>query len=173
MAMPPVAGIAAGGWPGVAWGLLAAALCGGVPALVIWAGVRSGRLGDRHITDRAQRPRLLVLITAAVAVALAVLVTLGAPAFIVWSVISMLAGLAVTAPLTLLWKVSFHAAVAAGTVVTLAQAIPPHIAYPIGAPLVALVAWARVELTDHTFAQTAVGALLGAATCWTVFALAP
>ncbi|NJP29794.1 hypothetical protein FLW53_37530 [Microbispora sp. SCL1-1] len=55
------------GWTGVAWGALTAAVCGGIPLGVLLLGVRSGRFGDKHVRDRAQRPKLLALIVALVA----------------------------------------------------------------------------------------------------------
>jgi hypothetical protein len=168
--MPPVVGLIALGLPGAAWGLLASALCGGIPAAVIAAGVRAGRLDSRHIVDRARRTGPLLAAVAAVAGALVLLVLLGAPRLLVATVAAMLAGLAVTVPVTLRWKISFHAAVSAGTVVVLAHVLPPVPTLVAGAVPVGLVAWARVRLTHHTAAQVAAGATAGAGSCWAVLA---
>ncbi|MBG0818317.1 phosphatase PAP2 family protein [Planomonospora sp. ID82291] len=166
IALPLTVGAVTSGWPGVGWGALAALLCGGVPAVVIVAGVKSGRFGNRHLTDRAQRPWLIGVIVALVLIALALLVMLGAPAVMVACVAIMLATLAVTGPITLLWKISFHTAVAGGSVVMLAWLLPPALVYAAGAVVVALVAWSRVMIRDHTLAQTAAGAVAGAAATW-------
>lgn len=164
--LPPVVGLMADGWRGAAWGLVASALCGGIPALVILAGVRSGRLDSHHLVDRASRTRPLLVAVAAVVAALVLLILLGAPRLLVATVSAMLAALAVTVPITLRWKISFHAAVSAGTVVVLAHVLPPAPTLVAGALVVATVCWARVRLTHHTPAQVAAGAVTGAGTAW-------
>ncbi|SDJ82917.1 hypothetical protein [Nonomuraea jiangxiensis] len=162
--MPPIVGLLAQGWGGAAWGLVASALCGGVPAAVIALGVRSGRLDSHHIVDRARRTGPLLAATAAVLAALALLVVLGAPTLLVATVTAMLVALGVTVPITLRWKISFHAAVWAGTVVVLAHVLPAWPTAIAGAAVLALVSWARVRLTHHTWAQVLAGAVVGALT---------
>ncbi|MGW4799948.1 hypothetical protein ACWEPC_46775 [Nonomuraea sp. NPDC004297] len=164
--MPPVVGLIAQGWSGAAWGLMASAFCGGVPAAVIAVGVRSGKLDSHHIVDRARRTGPLLAAVAAVLLALALLVVLGAPTLLVATVTAMLVALAVTVPITLRWKISFHAAVSAGTVVVLAHVLPPWPTVIAGAAVVGLVCWARVRLAHHTPAQVAAGAAVGALTTW-------
>ncbi|MEV4366894.1 hypothetical protein AB0J71_07490 [Nonomuraea sp. NPDC049637] len=169
--MPPAVGLLAQGWTGAAWGLVASAFCGGVPAAVIALGVRSGRLDSHHIVDRARRTGPLLAAVAAVLAALALLVLLGAPRLLVATVTAMLVALAVTVPITTRWKISFHAAVSAGTVVVLAHVLPAVPVAIAGAAVVALVCWARVRLAHHTWAQVAAGALTGTATTWVTLAL--
>ncbi|WP_207757770.1 hypothetical protein, partial [Nonomuraea cypriaca] len=151
-------------------GLVASGLCGGVPAAMIALGVRSGRLDSHHIVDRARRTGPLLAAVAAVLVALALLVVLGAPALLVATVTAMLVALGVTVPITLRWKISFHAAVCAGTVVVLTKVLPAWPAAIAGAAVVALVCWARVRLTHHTWAQVAAGAAVGTLTTWATLA---
>jgi uncharacterized membrane protein (DUF4010 family) len=166
IAMPPLVGAVSLGWRGAAWGLVASALCGGVPAGVIAVGVRAGRLDSRHIVERTKRTGPLLAAVAAVIVTLVLLAVLGAPRLLVSTVAAMLAGLAVTVPITLRWKISFHAAVSAGTVVVFAHVLPPLPAYAAGAVLVGLVCWARVRVSHHTLAQVLAGAAAGAGTAW-------
>ena len=168
--MPPVVGLIAQGWAGAAWGLVAAALCGGVPAGVIAVGVRSGRLDSHHIVDRTRRTGPLVAAVVAVLAALVLLVILGAPELLVATVTAMLVALAVTVPITLRWKISFHAAVCAGTVVVLERVLPAGPALLGGAVVVALVCWARVRLAHHTWAQVLAGAAVGALATWCTLA---
>lgn len=168
--MPPAVGLIAHGWSGAAWGLAASALCGGVPAAVIALGVRSGRLDSHHIVDRTRRTGPLLAAVAAVLVALVLLVALGAPTLLVATVTAMLVALAVTVPVTMRWKISFHAAVCAGTVVVLAHVLPAVPTGLAGAAVVALVCWARVRLAHHTWAQVAAGALVGVAATWATLA---
>ncbi|RSN05002.1 hypothetical protein DMB42_29930 [Nonomuraea sp. WAC 01424] len=169
--MPPAVGLLAQGWTGAAWGLVASAFCGGVPAAVIALGVRSGRLDSHHIVDRLRRTGPLLAAVAAVLVALALLVVLGAPRLLVATVTAMLVALAVTVPITTRWKISFHAAVSAGTVVVLAHVLPVLPVALVGAAVVALVCWARVRLAHHTWAQVAAGAVTGTLTTWATLAL--
>ncbi len=170
IALPFVVGALTGGWYGLAWGALAASLCGGIPLAVIMAGVRSGRFGDKHISDRAQRPWLIGVIVALVVAALALLVVLGAPDVMIACVAVMLATLAVTGPITFWWKISFHTAVATGSVVMLARLLPPAPVYAAGAVLVGAITWSRVTLKDHTPAQAAAGTLAGGTATWLVLA---
>ncbi|MEO3809032.1 hypothetical protein ABGB17_08525 [Sphaerisporangium sp. B11E5] len=169
--MPPVVGLLSDGWPGAAWGLIASALCGGVPALVIAAGVRSGRLDSHHIVDRSLRTRPLLVAVAAVIAALALLAALGAPALLMATVGAMLAGLAVTVPVTLWWKISFHAAVTAGTVVVFSHVLPPAPTLAVGAVITAVVCWSRTRVTHHTWPQVMAGVVAGAAPAWLVLSL--
>ncbi|ACZ88866.1 hypothetical protein [Streptosporangium roseum] len=166
IALPPAVGLVADGWPGAGWGLVASALCGGIPAGVILAGVRSGRLDSHHLVDRASRTKPLLVAVMAVLVTLVLLASLGAPRLLVATVTAMLAALALTVPITLRWKISFHAAVSAGTVVVLAQVLPAAPTLVAGMLIVATVCWARVRLRHHTPAQVAAGAVVGAGSAW-------
>ncbi|WP_327582806.1 hypothetical protein OHA25_43850 [Nonomuraea sp. NBC_00507] len=168
--MPPVVGLLAQGWRGAAWGLVASAFCGGVPATVIALGVRSGQLDSHHIVDRARRTGPLLAAVAAVLVALALLVVMGAPTLLVATVTAMLAALGVTVPITLRWKISFHAAVSAGTVVVLAHVLPALPTAIAGGAVVGLVCWARVRLAHHSWTQVTAGAVVGTATTWATLA---
>ncbi|MEV6980252.1 hypothetical protein AB0M95_03175 [Sphaerisporangium sp. NPDC051017] len=169
--LPPVVGLVSDGWAGFRWGLVASLLCGGVPALVIALGVRAGRLDSRHIVDRSRRTVPLMVAVVAVLAALVLLAGLGAPRLLVATVGAMLAGLAVTVPVTLLWKISFHAAVSAGTVLVLSRVLPATPTLTVGLLVVAVVCWARVRLAHHTFAQVAAGAVTGAVSSWAVLVL--
>ncbi|MFI9845184.1 hypothetical protein ACIHFD_49755 [Nonomuraea sp. NPDC051941] len=165
--LPLLVGAITGGWAGVGWAVIAAVLCGGIPAAVIAAGVKSGRFGNHHITERSQRPKLIVIIVVLVVVALALLVVLGAPQVMVACVAIMLATLAVLGPITVAgWKISFHTAVAAGSFVMVAAVLPGGWMYVVGvlgAAAVGLIGWSRAVLGDHTPAQTLAGAAAGAA----------
>ncbi|PZG05683.1 hypothetical protein C1J01_43135 [Nonomuraea aridisoli] len=141
-----------------------------MPAAVIALGVRSGRLDSHHIVDRARRTGPLLAAAAAVLVALALLILLGAPTLLVATVTAMLIALGVTVPITLRWKISFHAAVSAGTVVVLTDVLPAWPAALAGGAVVALVCWARVRLTHHTAAQVVAGAVVGTLTTWATLA---
>jgi membrane-associated phospholipid phosphatase len=81
----------------------------------------------------------------------------------------MVGGLVVSLLVTLRWKISLHTGVAAGSVAILALLFGPAL---LGlAVVVGLVGWARVRLCDHTAAQAAAGAALGAVVAAALFTL--
>lgn len=152
---------------GLAWGVGAALFCGVLPYGFMIHGVRRGRLGDRHIRDRRQRLMPLAVSIASVAAGIAMLIVGHAPPDVLALVITMLIALTVFALITMTWKISFHTGVAAGTVTVLVIVFGPVLL--VTAPVIALVAWSRVRLTDHTPAQVTTGALLAAALTVSLF----
>jgi membrane-associated phospholipid phosphatase len=161
----------AGGAAGLGWGAVAALFAGVLPMAFISRGVRSGRWDDRYVG--AKRPRLIVLafIIASVAAGLTLLVGLGAPHELSGYVGCMLISVALLAAITTVWKVSIHCAVAAGSVTIMALLFGPWLvpAYL----LVALTAWSRVVLKDHTTAQVVAGSLLGVLAAVATYAVIP
>jgi membrane-associated phospholipid phosphatase len=161
----------AGGLAGLGWGAVAALFAGVLPMAFVSRGVRRGRWDDRYVG--AKRPRLIVLafIIASVAAGLALLVGFGAPRELSGYIGCMLASVSVLAVITTVWKVSIHCAVAAGSVTILTLLFGPSLipAYL----LVALTAWSRVALKDHTTAQVVAGSLLGVAAAVATYAVIP
>lgn len=144
---------------GLAWGLLAALFCGGIPFAIILFGVKRGAWTDKHIKVRSQRAVPLAATMASVLVGILTLVLFDAPREIFALVIAMLVGLAATMVVTVWWKVSVHTTVASGVVTIMTLAFGTYLA-PLGLGIVA-IGWSRVQLRDHTIAQTIAGALLG------------
>ena len=145
---------------GLVLGLVVIFFAGGLPYGLVLIGVRRGQLTDHHISRREQRPRIMAIALASVAVGLLVLRWLDAPHALFALVAAIVAGLAVTLAITSFWKVSIHAAAAAGTVASLAILVSPWWLFLV--PLVVLTGWARVAIRDHTPAQVSVGAIVGA-----------
>lgn len=150
----------AGAVRGMALGLVAFFFAGGLPYGLVLIGVRRGLLTDHHISRREQRPLIMAIALASVVVGLLVLRWLDAPRALFALVVAMVAGLAVALAITSFWKISIHAASAAGTVACLAILVSPW--WLLLAPLVVLTGWARVEIRDHTPVQVSVGAIVGA-----------
>jgi hypothetical protein len=171
MAMPPAVGLLAESWSGLVWGMLAAALCVGVPMTVILVGVRRGRLDSIHLVDRRSRKGPMLAGFASVAAGLTVLVLLDAPRMAVAAAAVMLAWVLVMGPITLRWKISFHAGVSAGTVVLLAHVLPVLPVVVVGAVMVAVICWARVRVSHHTPAQALAGVAAGATSAWATLAV--
>jgi len=158
----------ADGLAGAGWGLLAALFAAVLPTLFITYGIRHGRWDDRNVG--ARRPRIVVLafITASVATGLILLAVLGAPALLTGYLAFMLASVAVLAAITLVWKISIHCAVAAGSVTILALVYGPLVF--CGYLLVGLLGWSRVAGRDHTTPQVISGSVLGAAAAFLAYA---
>jgi hypothetical protein len=111
---------------------------------------------------------VLGFITASVATGLVLLAVLGAPALLTGYLAFMLASVAVLAAITLVWKISIHCAVAAGSVTILALVYGPLVLG--GYLLVGLLGWARVAVRDHTVPQVVAGSVLGAAAAFLAYA---
>ena len=157
------------GLAGLAWGVLTATFCGLIPYGIVIAGVHRRRWTDRHVRVRQQRPVPFLAAIASFLAGLALLVALGAPRQVVALVIAMLTCLAATLVVTLWWKLSLHTAAASGTVAILVLTFGPPLLLAL--PAIALVAWSRIRLGDHTPTQTLAGAVLGGLVATTVFIL--
>jgi membrane-associated phospholipid phosphatase len=142
-----------------------------LPMVFISRGVRSGRWADRYVGAKGPRLTVLAFIIASVTVGLALLVGFGAPGELSGYIGCMLGSVAVLAAITTVWKISIHCAVAAGSVTILALLFGPWLtpAYL----LVALTAWSRVVVKDHTAAQVIAGSLLGVAAAVVTYAIIP
>jgi len=145
---------------GLALGLVAIFFAGGLPYGLVLIGVRRGQLTDHHVSRREQRPRMMAITLASVAVGLLVLRWLDAPRALFALMAAMVAGLVVALAITSYWKISIHAAAAAGTVASLVMLV--SVWWLLLVPLVVLTGWARVVIRDHTPAQVSVGAIVGA-----------
>jgi len=150
----------AGAGRGLALGLVAVFFVGGFPYALVLIGVRRGLLTDHHISRREQRPRIMAIALASAVAGLVVLRWLDAPRALFALLAAMVAGVAVALAVTSFWKISIHAASAAGTVACLAILVSPW--WLVLVPLVVLTGWARVEIRDHTPIQVTVGAIVGA-----------
>jgi hypothetical protein len=105
----------------VLWGGIAALAASVLPYALILRGVRRGRLTDKNISLREQRIRFGLVAIASILLGLAVLAAFDAPAEMVALVAAIAVGVACGWMITLWWKISVHAAIAAGaaTVLTL------------------------------------------------------
>lgn len=156
--------------PSLGWGLEVAVFSSVLPMAFIVRGARQGRWDGHHVRNREGRLLPLSLGLASTCVGLAILLFGHAPRTVVALDLAMLAVLIASIVITRWWKVSLHAAVAGGAAVTLVLLFGPWLLVLV--PVVALIAWSRVVLADHTVAQVLVGALLGPVVGGVVFLLA-
>ncbi|MET8006567.1 hypothetical protein [Nonomuraea glycinis] len=103
-------------------------------------------------------------------VGLIVLLALAAPTAVVGTAAVMLGWLLVMGPITLAWKISFHAGASAGAVVVLAHLLPWLPVLVAGVMVVTLIGWARVRVAHHTLGQVLAGVAAGGGVAWAVFA---
>lgn len=160
-------GIHAGSFP---WGLTVALCSGVIPfAFILWQ-LYSKRVSDHHVTNREQRTMVLVVILVLVVGVFVASLLLPSPREVFALTTSMLVGLLATAAVTVLlhWKISFHAAVAAGSTIVVAYALGG--AWWLLLLAVPVVLWSRVRLEDHSTGQVLAGAAVGAAVSGLVFA---
>jgi membrane-associated phospholipid phosphatase len=141
-----------------------------VPVVVVLIALWLRYIDDIYIARREQRLLPLSLGGVSIAVGLATLGWLGAPREIVALVWAMVVGVFVTLAITLAWKISFHAAVAAGALGILALAFGG--AALLAAPVLGLIGWARVRMGAHTPAQVYAGVLIGGPIVAAAFAVA-
>jgi membrane-associated phospholipid phosphatase len=169
--MPLVIGVHAGTTvaAGLGWGALALLFSAVIPYSVIRVGMRLGKITDHHIGVREQRRIPLLFGVGSVVVGILVLALLHAPRELMALVVVMLVVLFGIGFVNLAWKLSAHAAVAAGSVTVLIMTFGP--ALSAAAVLVALIGWSRVRLRDHTATQVLAGALLGVPLAAVAFAL--
>jgi len=154
---------------GLGWTALAWLFAGLIPYAVVLLGVRRGHLSGRHIPERSQRLLPMALAGVSVAVGIVLLVLLGAPRDLVALLVSQVAGVAVGLAVTARWKASIHTAGVAGSAAVLV--ILFGAVGLVAVPAVVLVAWSRVTLGAHTWAQVCAGAALGVLVGGGVFAL--
>ncbi|WP_432488332.1 hypothetical protein [Kineococcus sp. SYSU DK018] len=144
---------------GLALGLVTSLFVGVVPGLLIRAGRRSGRYGDKFLHERRHRPRFLAVVTALVVLAGVVTRALGASgSSLVFLGVMALMGV-VAAVVSRWWKISVHSMVVTGSVVLLTVLNSWLVPLLV---LVPAVCWARLVASAHTPAQLAAGAAVGA-----------
>ncbi|MDI2034949.1 hypothetical protein PJL15_02072 [Paenarthrobacter nitroguajacolicus] len=148
------------GFPGTMWfGLLGALFVCVLPLAYVLVMVKLGRITDHHVSDRRQRPALLLMALVSVVAGLFVLQLLGGPVSVSVMIIALIGGIAVLAVVSAFWKMSGHAsALAAAVVIAILMFGPAWLPLLV---LVPAVGWSRLVLRAHTLGQVIVGSLFG------------
>lgn len=153
----------------VLWGLVVALFSSVLPMVFIVRGARLGRWDGHHVRNREGRLVPLLLCLVSTAAGLAILLAGRSPRDVVALDVAMLVTLVACTAITQWWKISLHSAVAGGAAATLVLIYGPLCLVTL--PVVALVAWSRVVVRDHTLGQVVAGALLGPVVGGVVFVL--
>jgi len=82
------------------WGVVVALAAGGLPLIAILLSVRAGKLGDHHVTNRAERPLVIALIFAALVICLIAQLLLAAPRPVIGLTATMIVTLIVLGAVT-------------------------------------------------------------------------
>ncbi|HEY4309653.1 MAG TPA: hypothetical protein VGN12_09410 [Pirellulales bacterium] len=125
---------------------------------VLWL-VTTNRVSDVHLSERHQRTVPFVVSLCAALCGLILLHALHAPTILFVALLAVFVETFLLFAITLSWKISIHTAAMAG-LITFATFVLGSAALRY-APLVPLIAWARVYLRRHTLMQTVAGVIIG------------
>jgi hypothetical protein len=144
---------------GLEWATLALLVMTGIPLAYLMIGKRRGWVSDFEMSQRAERPRFILVSLSSDVLALIMLSALGAPHLLVVMALTYLCLGVTMFTISNYWKISLHMAGVGGfsTALVFVFGAPALVAF-LSLPL---VAWARWQRRKHTYAQLAVGALAG------------
>mgnify|MGYP005833832945 CR=1 FL=1 len=154
----------------LAWTAFTVLISVALPIVYLTVQLRRGVISDWHISRREERvqPALLLMAILAAIVPLLALWRLSGPRTLQAVFASGIVLVLVTIAITFFWKISQHVMGIASVATMLALLLGPFVA-PFFL-LVPVVAWARVAVGAHTWAQTVVGGLIGLGVPLLVFA---
>ena len=142
---------------GAAWGLLAVFFAAVLPYVVTW---RMRHPADGRHPSNSTRLRYLLLTAGSAVIGVVLVAALGAPRRVLVVSVVIVVGLLAGAVVNMRWRASNHVAGLAGAVSVLSVIYTPI--WLIAAPLVAVLAWARVRLGRHSKQEVVLGAAIGA-----------
>ena len=139
-----------------------------VPCLFIYGMYRAGYVSNPSLPRRTERlqPALFALVCALAAYP--ILRAIGAAQVFLELDAGLLLQMVVLAVVTIWWKISYHAAGAAGLTLVLLTWGGTTAALPM-AMLALVIGWARVRLDRHTPAQVAAGWMSALPLCWWIW----
>lgn len=152
---------------GCLWAIGALLLLVAAPYAILFRAIRAGTVDDRQVVRRSQRPQLIAAATISVALAVVLMHVLDAPRELRALVLAMLGGLVCMGVVSLVWKASFHTAVAAGALAVLS--IESRAGLFLAAVVLPALTWARWRDGRHTLPQLVGGALIGAIAAATIY----
>jgi len=171
MAIPCMAvGVLYSDVPGTVWyALMYLAVALPLPLVFVMWLVKTGRVTDFHLSARRERIAPFAASVSAALLAAMLLAYYEAPTVFLAPVLTALIQTMLLFVITLVWQISIHTATVAALATFTILALGVEM-WPV-AVLVPLVAWSRLYLNRHTLAQVVGGAVVGAGTFLTLFAL--
>ena len=155
------------GAAGLAWAGLTLLIVTGIPLAYLTLGKRLGWVSDFEMTQRAERPRFILVSLSSDVLALLVLRFLDGPHLLTMIVLTYFCLAIVMFAISSFWKISMHMAGVGG--------FSTALVFVFGAPALwallslPLVAWARLHRRKHDIPQLVAGALVGALVTALVF----
>jgi membrane-associated phospholipid phosphatase len=136
-----------------------------LPTVFVYAAYLAGLISSPDLPRRSERlqPALFTVLCAVAAYPL--LRSVGAPALFLSLDAALALQMALLGVVTVWWKISYHAAGAAGLAIVALALADLSVAAPLAA-LPALVGWARVRLGRHTPRQVVAGWLSALPIVW-------
>jgi membrane-associated phospholipid phosphatase len=147
-------------WPALAWAAVYGFFVSLTPILFILYLLHTGRIGELHMSNTAERhlPYLVAVLCALFALAL--FTVLDGPELLRCLLIFNVVELAALGLINVYWLISIHATGIAATVLIVALVFGVPAALLL-LPLVGLVIWVRLFLRRHTAGQVVAGLALG------------
>ncbi len=158
---------AAGTAEALKWAVISIALSVLPVFIIVVCLARRKKLDGIFVNPRHQRHRLYLLASVLAVIGWGVLWYFGAPELLVAAFTAGLAAIVVFMSINAFWKISLHTAFMAASVTVVVMVYGAVAAWTF--LLLPPVAWARIEMKQHSPAQVAAGALLAAAIVAVVF----
>jgi membrane-associated phospholipid phosphatase len=141
------------------FGVVAAVVGVGVPAVLITVAVKGGVIADRFISDSSKRWPFAVVMVLLLFVAGAIVYALGGAPLLLWAVAVVLLCVVLVGVVSLFWKISAHATITGLVAGVFSLSVPWYGLLVWVLPLV--VGWSRVYLRAHTVLQVVAGVVGG------------
>jgi len=142
----------------IKWALISIVLSVLPVFIVVVYLVRRKKLNNIFANPREQRHGIYILASVLGAIGCGVLWWFGAPELLAVTFTAGLIAIVIFTTINYFWKISLHTAFMAAAVVVLIMVYGAAAAWTF--VLLPLVAWARMELKQHSWAQLAAGAIL-------------
>ena len=139
-----------------------------IPCLFIYGMFRTGRVSNPSLPKRSERLQPALFAVVCSLAAYPVLQAIGSAQVYVHLDAGLLIQMVLLAVVTIWWKISYHAAGAAGLTLAMLAWGGATPALPL-AMLALLIGWARVRLDRHTPAQVAAGWMSALPLCWWIW----
>lgn len=145
----------------LSWSSLYVVVADLLPLAYLVRLLRRGAVSDLHVGVRMERVRPLIAMLACMGLALFAAMLFSAPHTLrVFLGLSLAQGVVLTI-VTLVWQISFHAAAATSLVAASGVIYGVTVALVL-APILLVVAWARLHLKRHTLPQIVAGTAVAA-----------